>query len=134
MAEALTDALEEVKEDQSEPEAVVEKEEDFLSNLVGEGRKYKDSNALAKAYHHVNMHVDELKSDLDEYKGGKELLTEVLDEIRNSNTDEREDTPTLQQVPVEPQIQTEDVAKIVDAEMSKRESITSMKNLSLIHI
>ena len=128
MAEALTDALEEVKEDQSEPEAVVEKEEDFLSNLVGEGRKYKDSNALAKAYHHVNMHVDELKSDLDEYKGGKELLTEVLDEIRNSNTDEREDTPTLQQVPVEPQIQTEDVAKIVDAEMSKRESITSMKN------
>ena len=126
MAEALTDALDEVTEDQPKPETT-EKEDDFLSNLVGEGRKYKDANALAKAYHHVNMHVDELKSDLDEYKGGKELLNEVLDEIRNSNIDEREDTPTPQQVTVEPQIQTEDVAKIVDEEFSKRETIASTR-------
>ena len=112
MAEALTDALETVEGDTPNQEAVTEQvQEDFLDNLVGEDKKYKSANDLAKAYHHANMHIDELKSDLDEYKGGKELLNEVLDEIRSSNTEERD----------EPRIQTDDVAKIVGEEFSKRE-------------
>ena len=67
------------------------------------------------------MHIDELKSDLDEYKGGKELLNEVLDEIRSSNTEESVETPAQPQATVEPRIQTDDVAKIVGEEFSKRE-------------
>jgi len=129
MAEALTDALETVEGDTPIQEAVAEQvKEDFLNNLVGEDKKYKSANDLAKAYHHANMHIDELKSDLDEYKGGKELLNEVLDEIRTSNNEEREEAPTQPQVTVEPRIQTDDVAKIVDEEFSKREKAAALKS------
>lgn len=122
MAEALTDALETVEGDTPNQEAVTEQvQEDFLDNLVGEDKKYKSANDLAKAYHHANMHIDELKSDLDEYKGGKELLNEVLDEIRSSNTEESVEAPAPPQATVEPRIQTDDVAKIVGEEFSKRE-------------
>ena len=133
MAEALTDALEKVEGDnQNQTEAIETKveakdEENFINNLVGEGKKYKDANDLAKAYHHANMHIDELKSDLDEYKGGKELLNEVLDEIRSSNTEEREETSASLKAQVEPQIQTDNVAKIVDEEFSKREIMAAKK-------
>ena len=133
MAEALTDALEKVEGDnQNQTEAIETKveakdEENFINNLVGEGKKYKDANDLAKAYHHANMHIDELKSDLDEYKGGKELLNEVLDEIRSSNTEEREEAPALPKATVEPRIQTDNVAKIVDEEFAKREVLAAKK-------
>ena len=128
MAEALTDALETVEGDTPNQEAVTEQvQEDFLDNLVGEDKKYKSANDLAKAYHHANMHIDELKSDLDEYKGGKELLNEVLDEIRSSNTEEREETSASLKAQVEPQIQTDNVAKIVDEEFSKREIMAAKK-------
>ena len=133
MAEALTDVLEKVEGDnQNQTEAIETKveakdEENFINNLVGEGKKYKDANDLAKAYHHANMHIDELKSDLDEYKGGKELLNEVLDEIRSSNTEEREETSASLKAQVEPQIQTDNVAKIVDEEFSKREIMAAKK-------
>ena len=133
MAEALTDALEKVEGDnQNQTEAIETKveakdEENFINNLVGEGKKYKDANDLAKAYHHANMHIDELKSDLDEYKGGKELLNEVLDEIRSSNTEEREETSASLKAQVEPHIQTDNVAKIVDEEFSKREIMAAKK-------
>ena len=129
MAEALTDALEQVEGDNPNQEVIPEqKEEDFIQNLVGDDKKYKTANDLAKAYHHANMHIDELKSDLDEYKGGKELLNEVLDEIRSSNTEERVEAPAPPQATVEPRIQTDDVAKIVGEEFSKREQAATVSN------
>ena len=128
MAEALTDALEQVEGDIPNQEVVPEqKEEDFIQNLVGDDKKYKTANDLAKAYHHANMHIDELKSDLDEYKGGKELLNEVLDEIRSSNTEEREEVSVAQKTQIEPRIQTDNVAKIVDEEFAKREVLAAKK-------
>ena len=49
MAEALTDALETVEGDTPIQEAVAEQvKEDFLNNLVGEDKKYKSANDLAK--------------------------------------------------------------------------------------
>jgi hypothetical protein len=121
MAEALTDALESVEPPAPEVKAVTEDAEEFLSNLVGEGKKYSSANDLAKAYHHINIHVDELKSDLDQYKGGKELLNEVLDEIRNSNPEESTPISATPQAPVETRPQTEDVAKLVSDEFSRKE-------------
>jgi len=127
MAEALTDALEAVESTPATTEEATTSElpkAEFLDNLVGEGKKYESADDLAKAYHHANLHIDELKSDLDEYKGGKELLNEVLDEIRNSNPEESTETSAPPQAPVETQIQTEDVAKLVSDEFSKKEKAT----------
>jgi len=129
MAEALTDAMETVETKPVETEeAVLSEKPQFLSNLVGEGKKYKDADDLAKAYHHANLHIDELKSDLEEFKGGKELLNEVLDEIRNSNPEESTEVSAPPKAPAEAQIQTEDVAKLVSDEFSRKEQETQAKN------
>ena len=128
MAEALTDALEQVEGEAPKQEPTPEQKEEYLNNLVGEDKKYKTADDLAKAYHHANMHIDELKSDLDEYKGGKELLNEVLDEIRSSSTEESVETPAPPKATVEPRIQTDDVAKIVGEEFSKREQAATVAN------
>jgi len=127
MAEALTDAMEAIESVPAPTETVIQdkdQKEEFLDNLVGEGKKYSSANDLAKAYHHANLHIDELKSDLDEYKGGKELLNEVLDEIRNSNPEESTPIAAIPQASVETQIQTEDVAKLVSDEFLKKEKVT----------
>ena len=48
MAEALTDALEQVEGDNLKQEPETEqKEEDFIHNLVGDDKKYKTANDLA---------------------------------------------------------------------------------------
>jgi len=131
MTEALTDALENIeevdqpKEEVKEPEVI---QTAYIDQLVGDGKKYKSSDDLAKAYHHANLHIEELKSDLNEYKGGKELLNEVLSEIRNSNEEESVETHALPQAPVETQIQTEDVAKIVNDQFEHREAIAQAQN------
>jgi len=129
MAEALTDAMETVETKPVETEEATPSEKpQFLNNLVGEGKKYRDADDLAKAYHHANLHIDELKSDLEEFKGGKELLNEVLDEIRNSNPEESLEVSAPPKAPAEAQIQTEDVAKLVSDEFSKKEQETQAKN------
>tara|TARA_R110002167_G_scaffold27479_2_gene93448 strand:- start:1822 stop:2592 length:771 start_codon:yes stop_codon:yes gene_type:complete len=126
MAEvALTDALEQV---QADPQVPVQPEsqeaiEQYLGNLVGEGKKYTSAEALAKAYHHSSLHIEELKSDLDEYKGGKELLNEVLTEIRNSSSEEVVEAAAPPYAPVENHNRTEDVAKIVDDKLNAREQV-----------
>jgi len=129
MAEALTDAMETVETKPVETEEATPSEKpQFLNNLVGEGKKYRDADDLAKAYHHANIHIDELKSDLEEFKGGKELLNEVLDEIRNSNPEESTEVSAPPKAPAEAQIQTEDVAKLVSDEFSRKEQETQAKN------
>jgi len=129
MAEALTDAMETVETKPVETEEATPSEKpQFLNNLVGEGKKYRDADDLAKAYHHANLHIDELKSDLEEFKGGKELLNEVLDEIRNSNPEESTEVSAPPKAPAEAQIQTEDVAKLVSDEFSRKEQETQSKN------
>jgi hypothetical protein len=42
--------------------------ENFLNEYVGEGKKYKTVEDLAKAKHHADKHIDELRSDLTSMK------------------------------------------------------------------
>ena len=119
MTEALTDALEAVED--TTPTAEVTKEATFKDSLVGEGKKFAEDEELAKAYHHANLHIEELKSDLDEYKGGKELLNEVLAEIRSSSSEESNVAPAPSNAPVKTQVQSEDVAKIVSEQFARKD-------------
>ena len=129
MAEvALTDALEQVPADPQVVEQPQQVTEQYLGNLVGEGKKYNSAEDLAKAYHHSSLHIEELKSDLDEFKGGKELLNEVLHEIRSSSNEEVVETAAPQYAPVENQNHTEDVAKIVDDKLNARDEEAKYKN------
>jgi hypothetical protein len=132
MTEALTDALDVAQDDKPVQEvsnaATSQEASDYINTLVGEGKKYANADELAKAYHHANIHIEELKADLEEYKGGKELLNEVLNEIRNSSTEPTTSTQAVPEAPVETRIPTEDVAKIVDEQFRSREKAEQIKN------
>ena len=49
MAEALTDALEQVEGETPKQEPIPEQKEEYLNNLVGEDKKYKTADDLANA-------------------------------------------------------------------------------------
>jgi hypothetical protein len=124
MAEALTSALETVEADQAETEVTAPT---YKDNLVGEGKKFSQDEELAKAYHHANLHIEELKADLAEYKGGKELLNEVLNEIRSSSIEESTTPLAPPQASVETQIPQDNVAKLVGEEFTKRETMAQIE-------
>lgn len=121
MTDALTDALETV-ETSKEPDPVQEESPaaPFIDTLVGEGRKYSSSEDLAKAYHHANLHIEELKSDLDEFKGGREAVNELLNEIRSSKREEGTEAPAEQYAPADTSVPAEEVAKIVESRLDAR--------------
>lgn len=58
----------------------------FAETLVGEGRKYADTEALAKSYSHAELHIRELQEKLDSSARNDEALNEVLAFVRTSNT------------------------------------------------
>lgn len=43
-------------------------EKDYLSEMVGEGKKYKDANELAKAYAHLNAHTQVIQRENRDYR------------------------------------------------------------------
>lgn len=49
-----------------------------LEQLVGEGKKYKDVNELAKAYLNADTHISELRTDLT---STREFIASKLDEL-----------------------------------------------------
>lgn len=130
MTEALTDALANVEEPKADdqPAAEVQAENPFLETLVGDGKKYKSADELARAYHHANIHIEELKGELGEVRGSKEALSELITEIRNSQPAERVEPPAPPQVSEEAQIQTADIANIVDQRIQAKEAEVIQQN------
>lgn len=63
-------------------EATPSDEADFLAEYVGEGKKFKDVNELAKAYANADKFIPELKSDL---QSTREFIAEKLKEIAERN-------------------------------------------------
>ncbi len=70
--------------------------EDFLGNLVGEGKKFTDAEALARGKYEADLHVTglekqlaELREDLDQ--GSK--ITELMELVRNQNKPQDPPTP-----------------------------------------
>ena len=124
MTEALTDALANVEEPQEvdQPVGEAQAENPFLETLVGDGKKYKSADELARAYHHANIHIEELKGELGEVRGSKEALSELITEIRNSQPAERVEPPAQPVASEEPQIQTADIASIVDQQLQVKEA------------
>lgn len=65
---------------------------DFLEQYVGEGKKFKDVNELAKAYANADKFIPELKTDL---QNTREFIAEELKKIAERNN-------------VEPPVRTEE--------------------------
>jgi len=70
----------------------------FLEKYVGEGKKFKDVEALAKAYENADTHIPRLEGDL---RDTREFIASKLDEIAQrqsqtpiGQTDETRSNPT----------------------------------------
>lgn len=63
--------------------------ENYVDKLVGEGKKYKDANELAKAYLHADDHIRTVTQDTasyrEELKSMRELLEAQAEARRNPN-------------------------------------------------
>ena len=95
---------------------VTPENEDFRDKLVGEGRKYKDDNALAKAYINADLHIRELQDKLDDRDAQTHLMNEVLTRLRGrtaDNQDEEEVTPGTEPAAKRPDVRPENVAEVV---------------------
>lgn len=80
----------------------------YLEAYVGEGKKYKDTQELAKAYANADLHIKELKDKLDELNAGSQTLNEVLAELRKPKA-ETAQVPTSEV----------NVAEVVQSELTK---------------
>ncbi len=98
----------------------VETPETYLTRLVGDGKKYNDNEALAKAYANADIHIHDLEDKLDELKDNQTSIEAVLEEIRKPPVEEGEDaqgTPAV--TPVDPKEINELVDQRITAAQEK---------------
>lgn len=84
-------------QDQGEPKT---EENPFRTQLIGDGKKYRDDEELAKAYVHADNHIGELTSENANLRKKLEESTsasEVLQEIKKQNA-ERDTGNTTQEI------------------------------------
>lgn len=87
-------------------------QQDYLSKLVGEGKKYQNTDALAKAYLNADEHIKtvlEEKRELEEKYKALELQQRTMDDILSAINPPNNTQPTK-----EPPSQQVDVAALVD--------------------
>lgn len=85
-----------------------------LETLVGDGKKYKEANDLAKAKVHGDLHISKLEKELAEIRqelNKRATMEELMDKIKTPVVPPV--TPSAPQVPQAPDSQTPDVNKLV---------------------
>ena len=53
-----------------------------VEHFVGDGKKYKEANALAKGYYHLEQHTEQLKAELAEERQKNATAASVEEAIR----------------------------------------------------
>lgn len=116
MSETLTNVAE-----NAEVTPGVNSENPFLETLVGDGKKYKTVEELAKAYFNADKHIVELREDLDTIKQDREAFHEVINELRKTPA-KSAPAPTPTTPAVAPNVSEEDLAKRVESTISAMEA------------
>ena len=97
---------------------VTEETTDYLDSLVGDNKKYKTPQDLAKAYINADLHIKELRETIDEVKGNETVMNEILTELRNKPTQNVETTQEKPKPSVD-RSDNVDIEKLVSDEVSK---------------
>lgn len=105
----------------------------FVDALVGEGKKYSDTDELAKGYINADKHIHELREKLDEQAEHKAMMEEVLTELRSKTDVAQEEEPATVVTPSEP-VSAESIESLVDKRFSLREQERSEQNLQNLSI
>ena len=127
----MTDNLLDKTDDDNLPEADPNK--DYLTELVGEGRKFKDQQALAKSKYEADQYIEILKRRLDEgraaflkereentTKASLEELTKRIEERLKSNAETEVKSETNQFDPK--QIESLVTTKLLEHEVTRTET------------
>lgn len=103
-----------------------------LEQLVGEGKKFKTVDDLAKAYTNANSHIDELRTDL---QSTREFISEELKKLAEQRNQEPPKTPVIETgsipnpAPVAPASDpVEDLDTRIAKALESRDTLTRLQN------
>jgi len=104
-----------------------------LEDLVGEGRKYKDPNELAKAYNHADSYIQNLKAEKARVEAEAKVLRDLVEARGKAPEDSKNDPPAARIEPPEPQNRDQqvDLNELVRKELSAaREQESAAANIN----
>lgn len=125
-------------------QVIIDENKDYLSEYVGEGKKYRDAKELAKAYFHADntlaikdRRMDELRSDLDRERKQnltRENLQAVLEQFGKANLASSDSTPNANtDTNVNPTIDPNQIKTLVSSEvMNLRKQETEASNAKMV--
>lgn len=109
----------------------VDMNKDYLQELVGEGKKFKTPQDLARGKFEADQYVEVLKKRSDELRAdflrvseenkAKAKLEELIDQMKNQQRQTSSDTPPANDER-QPAIKPEDLESLIDSRMSARET------------
>ena len=103
----------------------IDPNKDYLTELVGEGKKYSDVAALARSRVEADQFIERLKSETQGLRTElqtRTTLEEVLDKLSNPERTQPPTNSNNQQSETEATaLKPEDIAKLVDERVSERE-------------
>jgi hypothetical protein len=106
--------------------------ENHLEQFVGEGKKFKSVEELAKAYANADHHIGELRTDL---QSTREFISEELKKLAEQRKQEPPKTPVLETgstpnpAPVTPSSETvEDLDTRIAKALESRDTLTRLQN------
>jgi hypothetical protein len=100
-----------------------------LNNLVGEGKKFKTVEDLAKGKLEADQFIDTLKSELNELRSenaSRARLEEIVDRLTSTQSNAHqdiyeEDNQDLPQSPSQPQLNQDAIERLIDQKLTRRE-------------
>lgn len=117
-------------------DAPVDRQEDNpLDNLVGEGKKFKNYEDLAKGKLEADRFIEQLKAEQAELKAdlaARDKLEEVLDRLASRNNDDPYERPHQERNDGsgQPAISSGDIDRLIETKITRRETErTARENL-----
>lgn len=114
------------------PEDEIDPNTNYLENLVGEGKKFKTPEDLARGKYEADLYVNTLTKRMDEMRedyaqlrkdyNSRAKIEEVLDQQKTQQHASSENEPLAKDVDRRPEIKPEDIANMFATEIQKHET------------
>jgi hypothetical protein len=131
---ADNDLFDSSTDDQSDPlfsdQSAQSSDKDFVSELVGEGKKFKDVQALAASVLHKEMHIHKIENENAELRQRVKQglsLEEFYDKIKTSKPDPSPSSPAVGEQEQKPEISVEQVKALVGDTLKEHQTVEQSK-------
>jgi hypothetical protein len=118
---------------------IVDPNKNYYEDLVGEGKKYKDNEALARAAifkdHHISQIETENKGMREDLTGRQRMeeLIEKFSSVQNSKPDDNDGQPGREVGTPVPALKSEDLDQLIEQKLSaKQQQMKREENLATV--